>query len=757
MAKKILLLLLICCSTLEIMAQNVALGNWQTQLPYANATSVALSKNYLYGASQFAVFSYNLEDGSIKKYTKSEGLSDVGISTIGYDTTTSTLIIAYTNSNIDILRNGKITNLPYLLKANIIGNKQVNKIFTLDGIAWLATGFGMVELRLDKQEIGDTYYFSDGINNFKVNDIWVNENSIYAASEKGLYRGSREISVNLVNFQNWELSENKGIPVDKIKAITGRERKIFAASGKIIYQLDEEEWTPYYSMPGSEIFSLFKGKNRLLASQADVISIIPDNGTPENIKGKFYIARPLQIIENEEGRIFYADLYRSVLEFVSSNNQVSILPNGPARSTSKGIDFLNNTAFIGSSPISASFRPTFNANGFYIHKDNFWETITAGNLPAIEGAYDISVIQALPSENLVLMGAHNTGLIEYNPDTKQVNFIKNFPNATSGMRLTAATKDIYNNVWFTNAYSTQSLICRKPGGEYIIFSSPLINNKLVHGIAIDDFNQIWMTIADGGMVVFNYGNTLDDKSDDQFITYNSVPGNGGLPSNSVTSIAADNKGQIWIGSIQGVFYVPCPGAAFDRNCDAIQICVPRNDGTNYCDLLLETENINSIVIDAANRKWFGTSNGIFLQSEDGYENIHYFSEDNSPLISNRIRSLGIHPGNGDLYISTENGIITYRAEAVNTYSSNEKPYAYPNPVRPDYNGPIAIKNLPLNSNVKITDIAGRLVFEGEALGAQFVWDGMDMKGNKVHTGIYYVLSTSADKKEKVATKIAFIQ
>ena len=112
MAKKILLLLLICCSTLEIRAQNVALGNWQTQLPYANATSVALSKNYLYGASQFAVFSYNLEDGSIKKYTKSEGLSDVGISTIGYDTTTSTLIIAYTNSNIDILRNGKITNLP---------------------------------------------------------------------------------------------------------------------------------------------------------------------------------------------------------------------------------------------------------------------------------------------------------------------------------------------------------------------------------------------------------------------------------------------------------------------------------------------------------------------------------------------------------------------------------------------------------------------------------------------------------------------
>jgi hypothetical protein len=757
MSKKILLLLFLFWSSLEIMAQNAALGNWQTQLPYANATSVALSKNYLYGSSEYAVFSYNLEDGSIKKYTKSEGLSDVGISKIGYDTTTNTLIIAYTNSNIDILRNGKVTNLPFLLKANIIGNKQVNKIFTFNGIAWLATGFGMVELRLDKQEIGDTYYFSDGVNNFKVNDIWGNENQIFAATEKGLYTGSRDISVNLVNFKNWQLSQDKGIPVDKIKAVTGREGQVFAACGDIIYQLNDDEWTPYYSMPASKVLSLYKGKNRLIASQENSISLIPDNGTPENITGKFYISYPLEITESEDGRIFYADLYRSVLEYISSSNQVPIIPNGPGRVTCKGVDFLNNAAYIGSSPIGIGFQPTFNANGFYKQKDGFWETYTGSNLPAIEGAFDIAVVQALPSENLVLFGAHNKGLVEFNPDTKQVNFIQNFPNATSNMRLTAATKDDFNNVWFTNAYSTQSLICRKSGGEYIIFSSPLINNKLVQGIAIDDYQQIWMTIADGGIVVFNYGNSLDDTSDDRFITYNSVPGNGGLPTNSVTSIAADKKGQIWIGSILGVFYVPCPGAVFDRNCDAIQICVPRNDGTNFCDLLLETENINSIAIDAANRKWFGTSNGIFLQSEDGYKNIHYFSEDNSPLLSNRIRSLGIHPGNGDLYICTENGIITYRADAVSTYTNNEKPYAYPNPVRPDYNGPIAIKNLPLNSNVKITDIAGRLVFEGEALGAQFIWNGMDMKGNKVHTGIYYVLSTSSDKKEKVSTKIAFIQ
>lgn len=740
------------------LGQNVPLGNWQTHLPYENARSVALSKNNLYAASEYAVFSYHLQDGSIQKYTKSEGLSDVGISTIAYDTSTSTLIVAYNNSNIDIVRNGKVTNIPYLLKANILGNKQINHIYTHQGIAWLATGFGVVELRLEKQEIGDSYFFSDGTNNFKVNQIWGNDQYIFAASAKGLYRGIRDVSINLVNFQNWELlSVDFGLPENEFTAITGREDKIFASSGSTIYTIEENMGTPYYNMPASKVFSLFKSKERLWATQESRISIIPDHGNPQNISGKFNIAYPLQIVETEDGRVFYADLYRTTLEFLSENNQSAITPNGPRKVTSKGIDFLNDVAYIGSSPINQIFHPTFNSTGFYTSKDYFWETIHSENLADLSGAYDICVVQALPSENMVLLGAHNSGIVEYFPTSKSVNFIKNFPNATSNLRATAAQKDSYNNIWITNAYSNQPLICRKPGGEYLIFSSPLINNKLINGIAIDQFQQIWLSITDGGVVVFNYGNTLEDKTDDQYINFTSTPGAGGLPTNSVTSIAADKKGQIWIGSIQGVAYVPCPGSAFDRSCDAIQICVPRNDGTNFCDLLLETETINSIVVDAANRKWFGTNNGVFLKSEDGYENIHYFSEENSPLISNRIRSLGIHPSSGDLFILTENGIITYRSDATFASGREEDPYAYPNPVRPDYHGPIAIKNLPENSMVKITDAAGRLVIDGMANGTTFVWDGNDIHGKRVSTGVYFVLSSNSDKSSKVATKIAFIR
>lgn len=232
---------------MHLSAQNLQLGQWQTHLPYVNTKSIALSKQYLYGSSEYAVFSYHLGDGSIKKYTKSEGLSDVGVSCIGYDTVTSSLIIAYTNSNIDILKDGKVKNLPFIMNANIMGNKEINRIYTQNGTAFLATGFGIVELRLDKQEIGDTYYFSDGSTNFRVNDVWANANSIYAASANGLYKGTRDALVNLVNFQNWEfLGASAGLPVREFQTVAGRDTDIFASAGSTIYQLEDDLWTPYY-------------------------------------------------------------------------------------------------------------------------------------------------------------------------------------------------------------------------------------------------------------------------------------------------------------------------------------------------------------------------------------------------------------------------------------------------------------------------------------------------------------------------------
>lgn len=85
---------------------------------------------------------------------------------------------------------------------------------------------------------------------------------------------------------------------------------------------------------------------------------------------------------------------------------------------------------------------------------------------------------------------------------------------------------------------------------------------------------------------------------------------------------------------------------------------------------------------------------------------------------------------------------------------------YPQPVRPEYEGPIAIRGLATNANVKITDAQGRLVFETEAVGGQAVWDGRDYNGGRPASGVYFVWATATsafNAPEAVVAKIALLR
>lgn len=754
-------------SILYTNAQNVTLGTWQTHLPYKNAFGVAASKEHIYCAAEYSVFSYNTSDRSIKKFSTSEGLSDVGISAVGYDTLSNMLIIAYTNSNIDLLQNGKVSNLPFIKDAVSLGDKQIRAIATTPGRAFLATGFGVVEISVERKEIKDSYIFTTSGNPLAVNSIWVNENTIYAATANGLYTGSLDGFTNLVNFAEWKLlSSTEGLPIGKASAVTGRGENVFVAINNTIFKKDGETWVSFYDTPGWSTISMFKGKERLIITQylysgnniADQrIVIINDNGSVNIAPANFFIQRPVQIIENEAGEIYYADVFRGLISFESASRQIDIIPNGPSGPTCKEADFLQGKMWVASSSIERNWNPVFNKNGFYASENYFWENFNETNIPELTDKIDIAVLKALPVEKKIFMGAHASAFLEYTPETKSIKVIASLPNTTTPLRPSGAALDNFGNLWISNAYSSSPIICRKAGGDYVTFNTTLLNNKLLTAITVDDYNQIWVAVNDGGIVVFNYGGTIDDKSDDRYITFTTTPGEGGLPNNSVISLANDLEGQIWIGTTEGVAYVPCPASVFERFCDAQQVCIPRNDGTNICDLLLGQEVITCITVDPGNRKWFGTSNGIFLQSADGLKNIYYFNENNSPLLSNTIRNIAVQPENGDLYISTAKGIITYRAEATKTGDSEAKAYAYPNPVRPDYNGPIAVRNLPDNSNVKITDISGNLVYETTSSGGQVVWDGKDVFGNRVSSGVYYVMAVSKDNKQKKVAKIAVIR
>ena len=286
---------------------------------------------------------------------------------------------------------------------------------------------------------------------------------------------------------------------------------------------------------------------------------------------------------------------------------------------------------------------------------------------------------------------------------------------------------------------------------------PLVANQTIEigEVIIDDYGQKWGIKPCLGLFVYNNNNTISDKSDDQFTNIKIGVGNGNLPHNCVYCLANDLEGNIWVGTREGVCVFYSPSSVFSGyDFDAQQIIVEENGFGQY---LLNAEIVYTIAIDGGNRKWIGTlGSGLFLLSEDGTEEIFHFTDENSPLLSNTILDIEINHETAEVFIATDKGLMSFRSDATQSAQHPDDLHIFPNPVRENYNGIITINGLSYESNVKITDVSGNLVFETNSEGGTAIWNGSDTNNNRVSTGVYLVLSSDKYGREKTIGKILFI-
>ncbi|HKL71546.1 MAG TPA: two-component regulator propeller domain-containing protein, partial [Marinilabiliaceae bacterium] len=275
-----------------------------------------------------------------------------------------------------------------------------------------------------------------------------------------------------------------------------------------------------------------------------------------------------------------------------------------------------------------------------------------------------------------------------------------------------------------------------------------------------------------GLFIWNDNNTPEDESDDYYKS--SIPPsndqdkrnvgqvllidrNGEEVTNTIFSMVEDNNRQIWLGTDKGVLVNYQPSSVFSQDVPTFsQIKIPRDDG--YADYLLGGDAVSAIAVDAGNRKWLRTQgSGVILVSPDGTKQLESFDVTNSALPSNFITAITIDDRTGEVFFATSEGVVSYKGRATQGAGSFSKIYAFPNPVRPDYSGTITITGLMTNSNVKITDTAGKLVFETTSVGGQAFWDGRSFHGIEVKSGVYLVFVASEDGKSSGVTKIAIIR
>lgn len=220
----------------------------------------------------------------------------------------------------------------------------------------------------------------------------------------------------------------------------------------------------------------------------------------------------------------------------------------------------------------------------------------------------------------------------------------------------------------------------------------------------------------------------------------------------------DRNGNIWIGTTSGPLYLSAADIQNGTN-TFTQHKVPRNDGTNYADYLLANINTRSIAVDGANQKWIGTDNGVYLISDDCNTQIYHFTTENSPLISNTVHHIAVNDNTGEVFFATDKGLCSYKNKVIapNEQMTKENVYAYPNPVRPNYTGNITIVGLSFNADVKIVATNGILVNQGRSTGGTYIWNGCDLEGKKVASGIYMVETATENGEKGNICKIAIIR
>jgi ligand-binding sensor domain-containing protein len=303
-----------------------------------------------------------------------------------------------------------------------------------------------------------------------------------------------------------------------------------------------------------------------------------------------------------------------------------------------------------------------------------------------------------------------------------------------------------------NTGAAKELVVKKPDDTWQSFQIPY-SIVSARKMVFDKEGRLWMCQRAGNIIVYEPGENLDaPQAGTNVVSLGTGSGNGGLPNNNVWCMAEDKNGDMWVGTDEGigVFYCASNVLSQTNRCDADRIKVERDGFIGY---LFATEIVKAIAVDGANRKWVGTTNGVWLITDDGKTELLRFTKDNSPLPSNFITDIRINQQTGEVFIGTENGLVSYMGDATLGEATKGTALVYPNPVKSSYQGVIAIKGLVDNAYVKITDVSGTLVFQGRANGGQMVWDGNGYNGVRVKTGVYMVYAATDLGKERNVAKI----
>ena len=747
-----------------------AIGDWQLHTSYCDATYCQIVGSKIYVLASGSLFTYDKEDGEVYTYDRINELSDYDITHIAYCKEIEALVIIYRNANIDILySNGYVYNISDF-KSKIIPNKNINGVYINGTTAYISTGFGIVQLNLDKLEFTNTYNI--GYNTYC---SYIYDNHLYIGTENGIYKGA--INDNLLDKANWnKINDSK---ISELNDFNGK--LICFIDKKGVFYINNNTLESIVTVSATRTYKYSYIKNdKIYIGWEGILTIVESNNSYKHYSttsGTSFLAVDGDVLWNCRGIKGLVEC--KIIDGKLTDGENYILPNSPVRNYCEYMRFVSDDKLLVAGGTLNYFDITFYSGTLmeYDYANKEWTNLPEEKMREQTGVKYVNMcsIDEDPTEpGNYFAGSFGQGLYEFRNNELVAHYNhKNSPlespipatnpSSVNYVRVPRVEFDNEGNLWVVNTHSENIVkVLKKDGTWQSLYYKDIANAETMIEIMVDSRGWLWLTSLQGGdgpgIFCAKMNNTPFDTGDDQTKRWlNKITNQDGTSYtiNQVYTIKEDRNGEIWVGTDAGMFVIKNPEKFFD---DGIftQIKVPRNDGTGLADYLFSGAIVTAIETDGADRKWVGTmNNGIYLVSADGLEMIHHFTTENSILPSNDIKSIAINNKSGEVFIGTANGIVSYMSDATAPEATLQESsvHAYPNPVKASYSGNISIVGLTYDCELKIVDAAGYLIAEGTSTGGQFTWNGRNAKGEKVASGVYYVLMYDENGDESLATKI----
>lgn len=720
---------------------------WRSHFSYNQVIDIAQSPNRIYAASPNGLFYVDLDEFSINKLTKNDGLSDVSMGAIGYDSDTDILVIGYANGNIDLVETNSITNIKTFRDASLIGGKTFHDIAFNNGLAYLSSDQGVLVIDLSTKEVIESYQnLSQDGERLTVWQTAFFENSIYAATSKGILSASLNTDVNRQDFNNWD----RQLTDQSFTGIETNGTELISSSNTDLYQFSANQWTSAFSFnqPIEDFYLNTTGafvltSNAVFEIRGQDVNTVLDLTNSQNTASNLLI----------NGSNFWVGDGINGLSRYATTEGESFLPNGPSSDDNWSLHTHGSEVLLLHGGFNEDVRTLGRAGTLssFTLEDGWRNTpLTSDNNQDIFDLVDYQPV-GIESSEPIYFASFDRGLISLLPDQIEVvNEIS--PNSTinsasSSVNMTAIARED-GAIWMTN-YGFSNSLHRWEIATDTWTSYTLANSRARYPVDlfIAPNGDKWLSIdpsRGGGILIFN-----ENTNRERYLNTNG--GQGGLPGSQVTSLVLDDDFFIWVGTNNGIAFFPSFGSVLDGNSLSASVPIFENR------VLLRDHFITSIAVDPGNRKWFGSqTSGLWLFSETGEELVYNFTVDNSPLPSNNILSLTIERKSGELFIGTDKGTVSFRSDATEGTEQHTNVTISPNPVQSNANRDVVINGLVNNALVKITDVSGKLVREVRAQGSTALWNSRDYNGQRVQTGVYLVFSSNTDGTETFVGKIAII-